>query len=275
MTSCSRSPPPGDARCDRRDRSRRADAVRGDHGVARIDHRVASRCGRARRRRRRTRSPTRRPSAAASPALAVWAVVTDDPVLHAAVRGAPEYRRERCRDGRALGRGPPRAQARRRDRLRLAARLGRRPRRSLAAEGGRRRPRGGCRAREGATSAMYALRPGHLVVSLPTIGDTLLDEAEVTCSARGATVIRALGRRPRGLAAQRRHRLPGHGGPCRPDRRRPRARRRCTGLGGCVLRRRAGACMNLGIGVLGCGSVFAGPYAGMISSASGPAGAFG
>jgi hypothetical protein len=54
-------------------------------------------------------------------------------------------------------------------------------------------PAEGVETREGATSAMYALRPSHLVVSLPTAGDTLLEEAERICAARGATVIRAPG----------------------------------------------------------------------------------
>jgi glucosamine 6-phosphate synthetase-like amidotransferase/phosphosugar isomerase protein len=54
-------------------------------------------------------------------------------------------------------------------------------------------PAEGVETREGATSAMYPLRAGHIVVSLPTVGDTLLEEAEATCSARGATVVRAPG----------------------------------------------------------------------------------
>lgn len=54
-------------------------------------------------------------------------------------------------------------------------------------------PAEGVETREGATSAMYALAPGHLVVSLPTAGDRLVEEAEATCAARGATVVRAPG----------------------------------------------------------------------------------
>ena len=54
-------------------------------------------------------------------------------------------------------------------------------------------PAEGVETREGTTSAMYALGPGHLVVSLPTAEGTLLEEAERTCAARGATVIRAPG----------------------------------------------------------------------------------
>lgn len=54
-------------------------------------------------------------------------------------------------------------------------------------------PAEGVETREGATSAMYPLRPGHIVVSLRTAGDTLVEEAETICGARGATVLRAPG----------------------------------------------------------------------------------
>ena len=54
-------------------------------------------------------------------------------------------------------------------------------------------PAEGVETREGATSAMYPLRPGHIVVSLRTAGDTLVEEAEAICAARGATVLRAPG----------------------------------------------------------------------------------
>ena len=52
-------------------------------------------------------------------------------------------------------------------------------------------PAEGLETREGATSAMFALRPGHLVLTLPTAADELLDEAEAICRGRGATVLRA------------------------------------------------------------------------------------
>jgi fructoselysine-6-P-deglycase FrlB-like protein len=52
-------------------------------------------------------------------------------------------------------------------------------------------PAEGVETREGATSAMMALRLGHLVLSLPTGDDPLLEEAERICARRGATVIRA------------------------------------------------------------------------------------
>jgi fructoselysine-6-P-deglycase FrlB-like protein len=52
-------------------------------------------------------------------------------------------------------------------------------------------PAEGVETREGATSAMMALQPGHLALSLPVNGDPLLDEAEAACRGRGATVLRA------------------------------------------------------------------------------------
>lgn len=52
-------------------------------------------------------------------------------------------------------------------------------------------PAEGVETREGATSAMMALRPGDLVLSLPTSADDdLLDEAEEVCAGRGARVLR-------------------------------------------------------------------------------------
>lgn len=55
-------------------------------------------------------------------------------------------------------------------------------------------PAEGVETREGATSAMYALGPGHLVVSLRGGDDPLAAEAEAICAARGATVVQAPGR---------------------------------------------------------------------------------
>jgi len=54
-------------------------------------------------------------------------------------------------------------------------------------------PAEGVETREGATSAMMALQPGHLAVSLPVAdaADPLLDEAEEVCRERGALVLRA------------------------------------------------------------------------------------
>ena len=53
-------------------------------------------------------------------------------------------------------------------------------------------PAEGVETREGATSAMMALRPGDLVLSLPAgAEDTLLAEAEEICAGQGAVVLRA------------------------------------------------------------------------------------
>ena len=53
----------------------------------------------------------------------------------------------------------------------------------------------GTETREGATATMTALMPNHLVVSLPTPEDPLVDEAERVCRALGARVLRAPGGR--------------------------------------------------------------------------------
>lgn len=54
-------------------------------------------------------------------------------------------------------------------------------------------PSEGVETREGATSAMYALGPEALVVSLPVGDDPLVREAEAICAARGARVLAAPG----------------------------------------------------------------------------------
>ncbi len=51
-------------------------------------------------------------------------------------------------------------------------------------------PAEGVETREGATSAMMALAPGHLALSVALGTDPLLEEAERICAARGATVLR-------------------------------------------------------------------------------------
>ena len=54
-------------------------------------------------------------------------------------------------------------------------------------------PAEGVETREGATSAMMALRPGALALSLPAAAeDPLLAEAEQICAGQGATVLRAV-----------------------------------------------------------------------------------
>jgi fructoselysine-6-P-deglycase FrlB-like protein len=54
-------------------------------------------------------------------------------------------------------------------------------------------PAEGTETREGATSSMFAMAAGDLVVSLPTRDDPLVDEAERVCAATGARVLRAPG----------------------------------------------------------------------------------
>jgi fructoselysine-6-P-deglycase FrlB-like protein len=54
-------------------------------------------------------------------------------------------------------------------------------------------PAEGLETREGATTGMYALGPGQLVLSLPTGEDGVLAEAEETCRRTGATVLRVPG----------------------------------------------------------------------------------
>jgi fructoselysine-6-P-deglycase FrlB-like protein len=51
-------------------------------------------------------------------------------------------------------------------------------------------PAEGVEAREGATSAMFGLGPGQLVLGLAIRDDPFLAEAEGVCAARGATVVR-------------------------------------------------------------------------------------
>jgi fructoselysine-6-P-deglycase FrlB-like protein len=127
-------------------------------------------------------------------ALSIWALVTGDSTLDAAVRGVPELAAAaverattwavelpeiRPEAGMVFGSNHAWAGA-------LEGALLLKEVAGLPAEG--------VETREGATSAMYPLRPCHLVVSLPTVGDTwLLEEAERICGARGATVLRAPG----------------------------------------------------------------------------------
>ena len=127
-------------------------------------------------------------------------------------------------------------------------------------------PAEGVETREGATSAMMALGPEPLALSLPAgVGDDpLLAEAEEICAGQGATVLRA----PGGETADRRlaavSAFPAAAALSRPTRHRARPRRRPARLDRRVLPRRETSGMSLGLGVIGCGSVFAGPYRAMI-----------
>jgi fructoselysine-6-P-deglycase FrlB-like protein len=132
----------------------------------------------------------------------IWAEVTSDSALDAALRRLPEELESTIARARtwvvdemdkvdaeaaiAFGSGPAWAGA-------LEAALLLKEVAGIPAEG--------VETREGATSAMMALRPGALALSLPTgIEDPLLAEAEEICAGRGATVLRA----PVGETADRR-----------------------------------------------------------------------
>ena len=127
-------------------------------------------------------------------ALSVWAAVTGDKTLHAALRSVPEIVAGAVESAETWATGLP-------DLMSPSAGIvfGSGHAWAGALEGALLLkevsgiPAEGVETREGATSAMYPLRPGHLVVSLPTAGDTLLEEAETICAARGATVLRAPG----------------------------------------------------------------------------------
>ena len=113
---------------------------------------------------------------------------------------------------------------------------------------------------------MMALRPGDLALSLPTrADDPLLAEAEEACAGPGRARL-AGSRRPRTRTAprSRRARFPAAAVLSASARPRTRSRRRPARLDGRLLPGRAGGGVSLGLGVLGCGSVFAGPYRGMI-----------
>lgn len=126
-------------------------------------------------------------------ALSVWAEVTDDEALRAAVRTAPTMVSSAVESAAAWVDGLPE--------LKPAAAIvfGSGPAWAAALEGAlllkevAEIPAEGVETREGATSAMYPLKPGHLVVGIPTARDALLEESEAICAARGATVVRAPG----------------------------------------------------------------------------------
>jgi glucosamine--fructose-6-phosphate aminotransferase (isomerizing) len=125
-------------------------------------------------------------------ALAVWAEVTGDRALRAAVETLPETMRDEIVEAEgwaneldvpepkcavAFGGGPGWAAA-------LEAALLLKEVAGVPAEG--------METREGATTAMFSLARGHLVLSLSAgDDDPLLVEAEKVCAARGATVVRA------------------------------------------------------------------------------------
>jgi fructoselysine-6-P-deglycase FrlB-like protein len=131
---------------------------------------------------------------AVAAALGVWAKVTSDPALEASLRGLPTEVERSVAQARSwvdgvgdldpqvavvFGGGPAWAAA-------LEAALLLKEVAGIPAEG--------VETREGATSAMMALQPGALALSLPTAADqALLEEAERICAGRGAAVLRAPG----------------------------------------------------------------------------------
>jgi glucosamine--fructose-6-phosphate aminotransferase (isomerizing) len=135
-------------------------------------------------------------------ALAIWAEVTDDPELEHAVSGAPEA----CARALAGAESWAASAADEAAAPPAAVAFGSGPAWSAALETAlllkevARLPAEGVETREGATSAMTGLAPGHLVLSLPTDDDPIVQEAEATCRATGATVLRV----PGGAEADRR-----------------------------------------------------------------------
>jgi fructoselysine-6-P-deglycase FrlB-like protein len=127
-------------------------------------------------------------------ALAIWAELSGDTSLAAAVREAP----------RAAAEAVTAAERWAGDLGRVAA-----PGAAIAFSGGTgwaaaletallvkeisRIPCEGVETREGATSAMFGLAPGHLALSLPLAGDADIAETERLCDQAGAHVLRVPG----------------------------------------------------------------------------------
>jgi len=128
--------------------------------------------------------------------LALWSAVTGDAELAAVAAGAPEAAAQAVADAEAwagdalpaggtappaavvAGGGPAWAAA-----MELALML-----KEIS-----RIPAEGVETREGATSAMFGLAPGHLMVTLDPAGDPHGDEAVRLCAAAGATTLRLAG----------------------------------------------------------------------------------
>lgn len=126
--------------------------------------------------------------------LSIWAELTADRSLEAAIEGAPAACAAAIETTRAwlpslegiavppsaiaFGGGPAWASA-------LEA--------ALLLKEVARIPCEGSETREGATSSMFGLRPGDLVISIPTRGDDAIAEAERLCAAAGGVVVRCPG----------------------------------------------------------------------------------
>lgn len=124
-------------------------------------------------------------------ALMIWADVTRDDGLRRAVAAAPQAcaralaGAQEWAEGAAVEAGAPAA----------AVAFGTGPAWAAALEAAlllkevARVPAEGVETREGATSAMTGLAPGHLVLSLRTADDALAAEAEEICRSTGAVVL--------------------------------------------------------------------------------------
>jgi fructoselysine-6-P-deglycase FrlB-like protein len=152
--------------------------------------------------------------------LAVWAAVTGDAELAALVARAPDAAARAVVDAQewaaaelaALGAAPPDGAPAADGAAATHARASSLPTAAVVAGGGvawaaalelalmlkeiARIPAEGVETREGATSAMFGLDHGHLMVSLDPAGDPLGDEALRLCAAAGATTLRLPGSHP-------------------------------------------------------------------------------
>ncbi|HTE62435.1 MAG TPA: SIS domain-containing protein [Solirubrobacteraceae bacterium] len=125
--------------------------------------------------------------------LALWAAVTGDAALAAVLEGAPDAAAHAVAEAEAWDAGdgldgapPPAAAVVVGGGTAWAAAL----ELALMLKEISRIPAEGVETREGATSAMFGLDRGHLMVSLDPAGDPLGDEAVRLCAAAGATTLR-------------------------------------------------------------------------------------
>jgi len=128
-------------------------------------------------------------------ALSIWATASDDATLAAAASSAPDA----CSRAIELTLAWAREQLPEIDSPDAGAVFGSREAWAAALEGAlvikevARIPCEGVETREGATSVTTSMGPSHLLLTLPTGDNTLLDEAEQICLSRGAQVLRAPG----------------------------------------------------------------------------------
>ena len=198
--------------------------------------------------------------------LALWAGVTGDASSSACWRrrpAPPSALSPTPRRGRA-GRSQTLAGTAGRDRRRRRHRVGGGARAALMLKEIARIPAEGVETREGATSAMFGLDRGHLMVSLDPDGDPLGDEAVRLCAAAGATTLRLPGAArvdarlapittlPAAAALAAELALAAGHDVDTPD------------LDRRLLRDREERDVSIRLGVVGCGSVFWTPYMSLI-----------